>query len=146
MIGVDSVAPTSISCRAMPCNAVQCRSVALIDTAVRAQMTIRSQVEQLVAAVAPANHRSRRRLELETPLAFHRPAFWAFEIDRAGWRDSNPGMAALDTEGLATAVRIGFAPWGELDDVAHADFQLPDDLRPLLGRGFVLAKRFIITP
>lgn len=79
-------------------------SVSLIYPAVRAQMTIRRQVEKLVPAVALADHRAGRRLELETPLAFHRPAFRAFEIDRAGRRDSNPGMAALDTEGLAAAV------------------------------------------
>ena len=94
-------------------------------------MPLRRQVEQLVPTVALANHRAGRRLELETPLAFHRLALRTFEVDRTDRRYGNPGVAALDAEGLAAAVRVVrlLWLWAELDDVAHAAFQLPCGLR-----------------
>lgn len=69
-------------------------------------MTIRSQVEKLVSAVALTDHRPGLRLELKSPLAFHRHALRTLEINGADWRNSDPRMAALDTEGITASMLI----------------------------------------
>lgn len=123
------------------------RSVALVGSAVCAQVAVRRQIEQLVAAIALTDHRAGLWLEFETPFPFHGVAVRAFEINSTDRRDGDPGVTALDAESLAAAVRVLRWPWGELNDVAHADFQLPVVLRlPLFGLGLVMAKRFIMMP
>lgn len=83
-------------------------------------MAIGCQVEKLVSAVAFANHRAGRRLEFEAPLPLHRVALRTLQINGTGWSNSDPGMAALDAEGLAAAVRVALGGQTELDDVGHA--------------------------
>lgn len=89
-------------------------SVALIGSAVGAQVAFCRQVEQPVAAVALAHHRSLGWREFKLPLALVRVAFRAFQIDGARGGHGNPLVTTLDAErhtGAVLRVVIGMPDW-----------------------------------